>query len=57
MHLHRNQSILKVKIFLLIMWFRTFVYWMTCFICLYIVNNPRLDPININSVSFFMDAV
>lgn len=32
------------------MCFRTFVYWMTQFICLYIVNNPRLDPININSV-------
>lgn len=34
------------------MCFRTFVYWMTWFICLYIVNNPRLDPININSVCF-----
>lgn len=43
---------IKVKIFLLIMCFRTFVYWMTWFICLYIVNNPRLDPININSVCF-----
>lgn len=47
---HRNQKMIKVKMFLLIMYFRTFVYWMTQFICLYIVNNPRLDPININSV-------